>query len=333
MAQTGFTPIQLYYSSTTTNVPLAADLANGELAINITDGKLFYKDNANAVQVIGWKVVPATAGGTGQTSYAVGDLIYANTTTTLAKLPDVATGNALISGGVNTAPAWGKIGLTTHVSGVLPVANGGTNASTASITSFNNITGYTASGATGTTSTNLVFSTNPSITTPTLVGDVTLSTGNLVFNTTDKGVSSGVTNGTLNVDTNGTGPIATRFTYRQFMKRGTISSTTFSATLAFTSQGTSWSNHVIEFMAVAQVGGASTRYGGLIRYIVASLDSGSGLQGPTALGSDLSGLTASTSISGNSFTVTFTAGATLDNYSIYARVLTSYGGGVPTAMS
>jgi hypothetical protein len=164
-------------------------------------------------------------------------------------------------------------------------------------------------------------------------GDQTLSTGNLVFGTTDKGVSSGVTNGTLNVDTNGTGPIATRFTYRQFMKRGTISSTTFSATLAFTSQSTSWSNHVIEFMAVAQVGGASTRYGGLIRYIVASLDSGSALQGPTALASDLSGLSASTSISGNSFTVTFTAGATLDNYSIYARVLTSYGGGVPTAMS
>ena len=75
MAQTGFTPIQLYYSSTATNVPLAADLANGELAINITDGKLFYKDNASAVQVIGWKVVPATAGGTGQTSYAVGDLL------------------------------------------------------------------------------------------------------------------------------------------------------------------------------------------------------------------------------------------------------------------
>lgn len=126
MAQTGYTPIQLYYSSTTTNAPTAGNLANGELAINITDGKLFYKDNANAVQVIGWKTVPATAGGTGQTSYAVGDLIYANTTTTLAKLPDVATGNALISGGVGVAPSWGKIGLTTHVSGTLPVANGGT---------------------------------------------------------------------------------------------------------------------------------------------------------------------------------------------------------------
>jgi hypothetical protein len=193
MAQTGFTPIQLYFSSTTTNVPLAANLANGELAINITDGKLFYKDNAAAVQVIGWKVVPATAGGTGQTSYAVGDLLYANTTTTLAKLPDVATGNALISGGVSTAPSWGKIGLTTHISGILPVANGGTNASTASITSFNNITGYSASGATGTTTTNLVFSTSPSITTPTLVGDATLSTGNLVIGTSGKGIDFSIT--------------------------------------------------------------------------------------------------------------------------------------------
>jgi hypothetical protein len=205
MAQTGFTPIQLYYSSTATNAPLAANLASGELAINITDGKLFYKDNASAVQVIGWKVRPATAGGTGLTSFAIGDLIYADTTTTLAKLPDVATGNALISGGVGVAPSYGKIGLTTHVSGVLPVANGGTNASTASITSFNNITGYTASGATGTTSTNLVFSTSPSITTPTLAGDTNLSTGNITQGTAAKGINftantpaSGMTSQLLN---------------------------------------------------------------------------------------------------------------------------------------
>jgi hypothetical protein len=126
----------------------------------------------------------------------VGDILYADTTSTLAKLPDVATGNALISGGVGVAPSYGKIGLTTHVSGVLPVANGGTNASTASITSFNNITGYTAAGATGTTSTNLVFSTSPSITTPTLVGDVTLSTGNLVIGTSGKGIDFSATPGT-----------------------------------------------------------------------------------------------------------------------------------------
>lgn len=58
--------------------------------------------------------------------------------------------------------------LTSGVTGVLPVANGGTNASSASITAFNNITGYTAAGATGTTSTNLVFSTSPTFITPTL---------------------------------------------------------------------------------------------------------------------------------------------------------------------
>lgn len=70
--------------------------------------------------------IAAIYGGTGQTSYAVGDLLYADTTTSLAKLADVATGNALISGGIGVAPSWGKIGLATHVSGTLGVANGGT---------------------------------------------------------------------------------------------------------------------------------------------------------------------------------------------------------------
>jgi hypothetical protein len=68
----------------------------------------------------------ATSGGTGQSSYAIGDLLYASTTTALSKLADVATGNALISGGVGVAPSWGKIGLTTHISGTLAQANGGT---------------------------------------------------------------------------------------------------------------------------------------------------------------------------------------------------------------
>lgn len=68
-------------------------------------------------------------GGTNLTSYTVGDIIYASGTTTLSKLSDVATGNALISGGAATAPFWGKIGLSTHISGVLPIANGGTNLS------------------------------------------------------------------------------------------------------------------------------------------------------------------------------------------------------------
>lgn len=65
----------------------------------------------------------ATQGGTGFSSYTIGDLIYASDATTLAKLAGVATGNALISGGIATAPSWGKIGLATHVTGNLPVTN------------------------------------------------------------------------------------------------------------------------------------------------------------------------------------------------------------------
>jgi hypothetical protein len=68
-------------------------------------------------------------GGTGIASYTIGDIVYASGTTTLATLADVATGNALISGGVGAAPSWGKINLTTHVSGTLPATNGGTGQS------------------------------------------------------------------------------------------------------------------------------------------------------------------------------------------------------------
>lgn len=59
MAQTNFTPILTYGSTTAASVPLAANLttsANGvELAVNATDGKLFYKDNAGIVQVLASK--------------------------------------------------------------------------------------------------------------------------------------------------------------------------------------------------------------------------------------------------------------------------------------
>jgi hypothetical protein len=68
-------------------------------------------------------------GGTGQTSYITGDLLYASNTNTLNKLSAVASGNALISSGINTAPQWGKINLTSHITGILSVSNGGTGTS------------------------------------------------------------------------------------------------------------------------------------------------------------------------------------------------------------
>lgn len=69
MAATNYTPIQLYYSSTTTNTPLAADLLSGELAINIADGKLFYKDSGGTVQVIATKGAGSIGGSNTQIQF------------------------------------------------------------------------------------------------------------------------------------------------------------------------------------------------------------------------------------------------------------------------
>jgi hypothetical protein len=73
MAATGFTPIQLYYSTTATNTPLAANLAVGELAVNAADGKLFYKNSATGLVSILANASSATGnlpgGGTGTVVY------------------------------------------------------------------------------------------------------------------------------------------------------------------------------------------------------------------------------------------------------------------------
>jgi hypothetical protein len=144
-------------------------------------------------------VLKAVNGGTGQSAYAIGDLLYADTSTTLAKLPDVATGNALISGGVGAAPSWGKIGLTTHVSGVLPIANGGTNGTavpTAGAIAYGTGTAYafTAAGLSGQVLTSAAAGT-PTWTTPTTgtVTAVSVVTANGFAGTSSGGATPALT--------------------------------------------------------------------------------------------------------------------------------------------
>ena len=160
MAQSGYTPILLYASGTTTNVPLAANMTSSssgaELALNYADGKLFYKDSGGVVQLLASKATsinvssfsagttgftPNTAttgavtlagtlattnGGTGLISFTSGGALYATSTSALTTgtLPTASGGTALTSftsGGAVYASSTSA--LTT---GTLPVTAGGT---------------------------------------------------------------------------------------------------------------------------------------------------------------------------------------------------------------
>jgi len=69
MAQTGYTPILIYGSSTAAAVPTNTNLtssANGaELALNYTDGKLYYKDNGGTVRLLTDKISVSVASANG----------------------------------------------------------------------------------------------------------------------------------------------------------------------------------------------------------------------------------------------------------------------------
>ena len=139
-------------ASATTDTTNASNITSGTLPSGRLSGSYPSVTGVDTLTAGTWNATPIAAnyGGTGQTAYTVGDILYADTTTSLAKLSDVATGNALISGGVSGNPSWGKIGLATHVDGTLPVANGGTG-----------VTSSTGSGS-------VVLSTSPTLVTPAL---------------------------------------------------------------------------------------------------------------------------------------------------------------------
>jgi hypothetical protein len=101
MAATGFTPISLYYTTTASAAPTAGNLVAGELAINTTDGKLFYKDTAGTVQVIG------TKGGVGSSSTT--QVLYNNAGTIAGSSSFVFDGTNV---GIGGAPSGAKLDIS-----------------------------------------------------------------------------------------------------------------------------------------------------------------------------------------------------------------------------
>jgi len=116
MAQTNFTPISLYYSTTASAAPTAGNLVAGELAINTNDGKLFYKDSSGVVQTIASKAtaaLPTTTTGSGN--------IVLSTSPTLVT-PALGTPSAVVLTNATSVPV-------NQATGTLAVANGGTGLS------------------------------------------------------------------------------------------------------------------------------------------------------------------------------------------------------------
>ena len=144
MAATNYTPIYLYNSGTATNVPVNSNLGNGELAINYTDGKLFYKDNTGTVQVIATKAtsalsipVSATQGGTGVANNVASTITISGsfgttltvTGTTAVTLP--TSGTLLSTASVVTISQGGTNATATPTAGAVPYGTGTAYAFTA----------------------------------------------------------------------------------------------------------------------------------------------------------------------------------------------------------
>jgi hypothetical protein len=135
MAQTNYTPISLYYSTTAAALPTAGNLVSGELAINITDEKLYFKNAAGVVKLLASNAIttPVTTisfGSTGLTPSTAtsGAVTVAGTLAILnggtgnttagaafnALSPITTTGDLILGNGTNSATRLG-IGLNGYV--------------------------------------------------------------------------------------------------------------------------------------------------------------------------------------------------------------------------
>jgi len=142
MAAVNFTPISLYYSTTAAAVPSAGNLVSGELAINITDEKLYFKNAAGTV-----KLLASNATSTPVLSFSAGTTGFTPNTATTGAITLAGT-LATANGGTNlTSFTSGGAVYATSTSalttGTLPVASGGTGLTSGT---SGGILAYTATG-------------------------------------------------------------------------------------------------------------------------------------------------------------------------------------------
>lgn len=239
--------------------------------------------------------LPAANGGTGQASYTTGDLLYASGSTAISKLADVATGNALISGGVGVAPSWGKVGLTTHVDGTLPVANGGTGLTSGT---SGGVLYYSATGTLASSSAlaadNVVFGGGAGVapSSSTLLSKsaaVTSGTYVKAIGYADTVVALGNTGTAINIDVVSGGVFTATLTGScTFTLRYPVSSGSSSFTLILTNDGTSgrsvaWSGGTFLFPGGSGVLSRSTSGGAVDVWVFFTPNGGSTWYGNIAM--------------------------------------------------
>lgn len=142
MAAINFTPISLYYSTTAAAVPTSGNLVNGELAINIADEKLYFKNAAGTVKLLASNATSAPV-----LSFSAGTTGFTPSTATTGAITLAGT-LATANGGTNlTSFTSGGAVYATSTSalttGTLPVASGGTGLTSGT---SGGILAYTATG-------------------------------------------------------------------------------------------------------------------------------------------------------------------------------------------
>lgn len=165
------------------NLPSSSDIfigPTGVVAINsLTPNSTVFTDSSKNLTSNG--VVAAINGGTAQSTYALGDMLFSSAANTLAKLSGNITAvkqylSQTGTGTVSAAPAWSTISASDIGSGTLAQNRGGTNA-----------TGYSANALVFQNSGNTAFSSSTTLTfngTDTLTLNTTGLPGILIKSTT-----------------------------------------------------------------------------------------------------------------------------------------------------